>query len=72
MSEPNSGERFTLYEGDCLDVLRTMPADSIEAVVTDPPYGLSREPDIAEVLTHWLAGDTYQTRRSRFYGFLVG
>jgi site-specific DNA-methyltransferase (adenine-specific) len=27
--------------GDCLDVLRAMPDGSIDAVVTDPPYGLS-------------------------------
>jgi DNA modification methylase len=27
--------------GDCLDVLRTMPDASVDAVVTDPPYGLS-------------------------------
>jgi DNA modification methylase len=26
--------------GDCLDVMRTMPDDSVHAVVTDPPYGL--------------------------------
>lgn len=37
-----------------------MPECCIEACVTDPPYGLSREPDIAEVLTHWLAGDDYK------------
>jgi hypothetical protein len=30
-----------LYLGDCLDVLRTMPDCSVDAVVTDPPYGLS-------------------------------
>jgi site-specific DNA-methyltransferase (adenine-specific) len=30
-----------LHEGDCLDVLRDMPADSIDAVVTDPPYHLT-------------------------------
>jgi len=28
----------TLYRGDCLEVLAAMPADSIDAVVTDPPY----------------------------------
>jgi DNA modification methylase len=33
-------ERFTLHHGDCLDVLRTLPADSLDAIVTDPPYGL--------------------------------
>ena len=34
-------ERYTLHHGDCLDVLRTMPDNSIDAVVTDPPYGLA-------------------------------
>ena len=27
--------------GDCFDVLRTLPACSVDAVVTDPPYGLA-------------------------------
>jgi len=27
--------------GDCYDVLRTLPEASVDAVVTDPPYGLS-------------------------------
>jgi len=31
---------WTLHQGDCLDLMRAMPANSIEAVVTDPPYGL--------------------------------
>jgi DNA modification methylase len=31
----------TLYLGDCLDVLRTLPDASVDSVVTDPPYGLS-------------------------------
>lgn len=33
--------RFTLLHGDCLEVLKTMPSDSVHSVVTDPPYGLS-------------------------------
>lgn len=32
---------FRLHHGDCLDVLRTMPDNSVDSVVTDPPYGLS-------------------------------
>lgn len=32
-----------LYAGDCLDVLRAMPAGSVDAVVTDPPYGQTNE-----------------------------
>jgi DNA modification methylase len=27
--------------GDCLDVLKTLPDNSVDSVVTDPPYGLS-------------------------------
>jgi site-specific DNA-methyltransferase (adenine-specific) len=30
-----------LIHGDCLEVLRSMPDCSVDAVVTDPPYGLS-------------------------------
>jgi len=45
-----------------------MPDNSVDAVVTDPPYGLSREPDIEEVLRHWLAGDDYNHRGGGFMG----
>lgn len=30
----------TLTLGDCLDVLRVMPDDSVDSIVTDPPYGM--------------------------------
>lgn len=29
-----------LYAGDCIDVMRRMPEASVDAIVTDPPYGL--------------------------------
>ena len=29
-----------LHLGDCLDILPTLEAGSIDAIVTDPPYGL--------------------------------
>lgn len=32
---------FTLHRGDCLEVLRTLPDNSVDSIVTDPPYGLS-------------------------------
>jgi DNA modification methylase len=31
----------TLLHGDCLTVLPTLPANSVDSIVTDPPYGLS-------------------------------
>ena len=33
--------RFELHLGDCLETLRTMPDNSVDSIVTDPPYGLS-------------------------------
>jgi DNA modification methylase len=33
--------RYQLHHGDCLDVLKTLADCSVDAVVTDPPYGLS-------------------------------
>jgi DNA modification methylase len=32
---------WRVEHGDCLDVMRGMPDNSVDAVVTDPPYGLS-------------------------------
>ena len=34
-------DKFTLYNDDCLNALRTMEDNSIDSCVTDPPYGLS-------------------------------
>lgn len=31
---------WQIIQGDCLDVLRSMPDASVDAVVTDPPYGI--------------------------------
>lgn len=45
--------------GDVLETLREMPDNEYTAVFCDPPYGLSKPPDMMEVLTHWLAGDDY-------------
>jgi DNA modification methylase/transcriptional regulator with XRE-family HTH domain len=32
---------FILYHGDCLDQLKRLEDNSIDSIVTDPPYGLS-------------------------------
>lgn len=34
------GEGNYVYHGDNIDVLRTLPDNSVDSVVTDPPYGL--------------------------------
>lgn len=34
-------DEVTVHHGDCLEVLAELPEDSVDAVVTDPPYGIS-------------------------------
>ena len=35
-----SDDMVTLHHGDCVEVMRELPDNSVDAVVTDPPYGL--------------------------------
>lgn len=59
---------YSLHQCDCREGLKTLPENSVDFVLTDPPYGLSKEPDIAEVMRHWLAGDVYEHGSSGFMG----
>lgn len=56
----------TLYHGDCLTELSAIPDNSVDSVVTDPPYGLSNtDPKhVAETLTKWVTGDREYTPSS--------
>lgn len=62
----------TLHRGDCLDVLRGLDDNSVDAVVTDPPYGLSntKPSQVADVLAAWVQGDTeaVPAKRGGFMG----
>lgn len=31
-------DNITLYNADCIDILKSIPDDSIDLIVTDPPY----------------------------------
>jgi DNA modification methylase len=62
--------RFALQYGDCLEVLRAMPDNSIDAVVTDPPYGMSQitEADTLKALSAWLGGGAFDKKGGGFMG----
>lgn len=34
-------EQCTLIHGDCLSVMQGMGSGSIDAIITDPPYGIN-------------------------------
>lgn len=59
-----------LLHGDCLELLKSIPDQSINAVITDPPYGLSNhtQQDIVNALTAWLAGEEYKHGKKGFMG----
>lgn len=61
-----------IIHGDCLDVLKRLDDNSIDAVITDPPYGLSntKPAQVADVLKAWVTGNTeaVPTKRGGFMG----
>lgn len=63
-----SNTELRLFNGDSVEVLRQFPDNSVDSVVCDPPYGLSKEPDMVEVMRHWLAGDDYRHKGGGFMG----
>ncbi|MEV8029224.1 DNA-methyltransferase [Cellulosimicrobium funkei] len=52
-------DQVTLYHGDCLAILRELPDNSVDSVVTDPPYGLANTSpaQVVETITAWATGD---------------
>lgn len=48
-----------VYNGDCLEELKNLPDNSVDSIVTDPPYGLGNaDPDyILSALKMWIDGD---------------
>lgn len=65
-----------LILGDVLEVLKDYPDESFVAVFCDPPYGLGKQPNMEEVLRHWLAGHDYKGSfgfmNSAWDGFVPG
>ena len=49
---------YNVVHADCLAALRDMPDASVDAVVTDPPYGLSNTTpaQVADTITRWVSG----------------
>lgn len=57
-----------LLHGDCKKMLKTLEAESIEAAVSDPPYGLGdmSPARVAECLAAWTRGEEYQPTGAGF------
>ena len=62
----------TIIHGDCLEELKKLDDNSVDAVICDPPYGLSntKPQQVADVLKAWVTGDTVSVpaKRGGFMG----
>lgn len=55
-------------QGDVIEVLRGEADESYTCCLCDPPYGLGKTPDMAEVLGHWLGDTEYENGGGGFMG----
>lgn len=67
MSAPSFRKPW-VYHGSCMDWLQLLPSASVDAVVSDPPYGLGSPPDPQDVMRAWLAGEEYLAKGGGFMG----
>lgn len=57
-----------LHLGRCEELLATLEDDSVDALVTDPPYGLGKPPKIEDVLRAWLDDTDHEAGGGGFMG----
>lgn len=67
-AEESAPLNFHLMYGDAFEQLRQLPDCSIHAVCVDPPYGLTPNTDIHELLSHWLDGTSYIGDKAGYAG----
>lgn len=60
---------YQLLKGNNLELLEKLPDNSVDAVVTDPPYGLGKEPDALAMLRDWMETGHHDVKsKSGFMG----
>ena len=66
----HKNDRYSLYTGNCLEEMKNLDDNSVDSVVTDPPYGLSnhKPEETVACLTAWLAGEPYVKKFGGFMG----
>jgi DNA modification methylase len=57
-----------LLQGNNIELLKQLPDNSVDAVVTDPPYGLGKEPDALAMLRDWLETGHHDVKGKGFMG----
>jgi site-specific DNA-methyltransferase (adenine-specific) len=59
---------YKVINGDNLEILKRYPDNYFDAIVTDPPYGLGKEPDATELMKDWVEKGYHEVKGSGFMG----
>ncbi len=57
-----------VINGDNIELLKNYPDNYFDAVVTDPPYGLGKEPNAAELMKDWIEHGYHEIQGKGFMG----
>lgn len=57
-----------VFNGNNIDLLKQYPHNYFDAIVTDPPYGLGKEPDATELMKDWIDKGYHEVKGSGFMG----
>ena len=55
-------EKENILLGDCLEKLKEIPDNSVDSIITDPPYGLWKEPNPVDVMKSWIEKDYHEIK----------
>jgi site-specific DNA-methyltransferase (adenine-specific) len=65
---PTTNAPYKIWTGDNLELLDQIPDCSVDSIVTDPPYGLGKEPDAMQLLKDWIESGVQVTKNGK--GFM--
>lgn len=57
-----------VINGNNIDILKQYPDNYFDAIVTDPPYGLGKEPNSVELMKDWIEKGYHEVGGSGFMG----
>jgi site-specific DNA-methyltransferase (adenine-specific) len=61
-------QELIVINGNNIEILKDYPDNYFDSVVTDPPYGLGKEPNAAELMKDWVEHGYHEVSGSGFMG----